>query len=197
MLGLLLGCTSTAPPPTRTVVPSGAATLAGCKGAVQALPGTRALERATVPPFRLGGAGQGRLCTAGAFVTERETRLYRVYGGGPGKAEKMGGYWTADPPTGTEAAYRRENVICQSFNALTEAVVCKVRPGVTLFVGPGQSASRETCTDPREPRPAGDAYEASAVNQVAVVTRPGDTPGSYVASEIDEKDCEPYPLPWR
>jgi hypothetical protein len=73
------------------------------------------------------------------FTTERS--VYRVYGGGEGKAGQCGRWWNLDPPQSDTSSYFLEFAVCPIWNDATNLVRCSVPVGYTALVGIGQSAT--------------------------------------------------------
>jgi len=92
------------------------------------------------------GAGNGGIRCPKYFKTTKETTIYRLYDSRPGKAGKTGGYWTFhDDPHGTASekdAYRKHYAICTDWNNLDSHVACKLKKGVVLQAGPGESVHK-------------------------------------------------------
>ena len=131
-----LGCQFAVPP---GYVPASAAefdkqTKATTPAKYQANPKTHAAE--------VKGAGNGGIRCPKYVKTSRDTTIYRLYGS-PGQAGKYGGYWTFhDDPHSTSSqkdTYRKHYAICTAWNDLSGHVACKLKKGVVLQVGPGES----------------------------------------------------------
>jgi hypothetical protein len=92
------------------------------------------------------GAGNGGIRCPKFFKTTKETTIYRLFDSRPGKAGKYGGYWTfKDDPHGSgpeKDAYRKHYAICTDWNNLDSHVACKLKKGVVVQAGPGESVHK-------------------------------------------------------
>lgn len=64
-----------------------------------------------------------------------------------GNTNRLGGWWSSDPPSGPAAQYRTDYEVCNAWNQLTWLARCTLRRGAVVAVGPGQSVSAQTCGD--------------------------------------------------
>lgn len=140
----LAGCAVVVPPeraPEVTSAPSGWT----CVGSVMAPPdGLREIDAPQLlGPKVVNPPGAGGLCMAKTFQVEQAIVVYRVWDSSYPAGEK-GSWWAFALPQGPREAYRLENAICPSWSALNRMVTCRLRPGVTLALGPGQSADCKT-----------------------------------------------------
>ena len=56
-----------------------------------------------------------------------------------GKAGKYGAWWSLTKPSGSKANYMTQNAICPEFNNMTHFIVCALKKGVRVSIGPTQS----------------------------------------------------------
>jgi hypothetical protein len=81
----------------------------------------------------------GGLCTAKEYIVlDSGIRVYRASGG---PAPEWGHWWSFDKPSGSKAAYRKANDICDDWNTLEYVASFTLTPGSVIVVGTGQSAS--------------------------------------------------------
>lgn len=75
-----------------------------------------------------------------------------------GRTNRIGQWWSYDPPRGTRQAYRIDYEICVGWNDLTYVAACTLKKGAVVAVGPGSSVSAATCGDAtgKESYPASD-----------------------------------------
>ncbi len=75
-----------------------------------------------------------------------------------GRTNRMGQWWSYDPPRGSQQAYRSDYEICVGWNDLTHVAACTLKKGAVVAVGPGNSVSAVTCGDAtgKESYPADD-----------------------------------------
>nr|WP_202819722.1 hypothetical protein [Thaumasiovibrio subtropicus] len=52
----------------------------------------------------------------------------------------MGSWWAWEKPAGSVSQYREDYEICYQWSPLDRLVVCDLKPGSKVVVGPGQSA---------------------------------------------------------
>ena len=92
------------------------------------------------------GAGNGGIRCPKYYKTSKNVTLYRLYDSRPGKAGKYGGYWTFhDDPHGTSSekdAYRANYAICTDWSSMDSHVACKLKKGVVIQAGPGESVHK-------------------------------------------------------
>lgn len=104
--------------------------------------------------------GKGGLCKGKVFTVQQPLTVYRVWDS-TNPNTQLGRWWSFLPPAGPVNAYRADNAICPEWSALNKVSQCRLKAGVQIVVGPGQSAQ---CQDLR--------YPQSSNNQVFV---PNDT----------------------
>ncbi len=94
------------------------------------------------PKWVLQKPGEGGICSGQVWHYKGPTpvTLYRLQDtrddGG------FGYWWTLSPPAASAEDIRRDNVICPEWNSMSQVVMCQVKLGAVLAVGPGQS---QTC----------------------------------------------------
>jgi hypothetical protein len=108
--------------------------------------------------YVIGTPGKGELCVGEVWRVKSPVTVYRLQNFSTDG--KLGYWWALGPPQGTADDYRRDYVICPEWNAFTQIVVCQLKVGALVAVGPGQSA---TCTAPDG---AKSCLAASAINQL-------------------------------
>lgn len=74
-------------------------------------------------------------------VTGFNVKVYRIFTDPvvQGLAKKYGAWWSLNAPFGKKADYMTNNAICEEWNKMTHLVVCELRKGVKISVGPTQS----------------------------------------------------------
>lgn len=125
--------------------------------------------RASVPtalPPRSAGLVPPNGSLASAHIYEAQPAgqpvlVYRVYTAAPGKARAEGSYWAPVAPSGSQASYRRDYVICPEWNDLDRLRVCELKTGAVVAMGPGAAAK---CSDGRE-------LPASPVPQILLIPK--------------------------
>lgn len=102
-------------------------------------------------------AGQGGISMAFAVRLQQDTRVYRVWTDEKKhRTERIGPWWTFDPPSGTAQDYRERYAVCEKWNAkLSRLAACTLARGTVVVLGPGQSVNATTCEK------AGEAYDAN------------------------------------
>lgn len=165
-LSLLAACAPPAPPatpatPTPTVVtPPPTTPPTACPGTVETHDGLRESSDEALLKQALGDPGKGSLCTGKVFEVTKPVTVYRVWNKAKAYTQ-LGRWWSFSTPKGPVSAYRAANAICPEWSDLDVVSECKLKPGVKIVVGPGQSATCEK-----------GGFPASATNQVFV---PNDT----------------------
>ena len=88
------------------------------------------------------------MCREGWIVVVTEdVPVYRLWNGpGDDAHNRMGQWWAAEAPSGSEAAYRREYAICHEWNDLTWVARCTLTAGAKVVVGQTQSVSEDLCS---------------------------------------------------
>jgi hypothetical protein len=104
--------------------------------------------------FKEAGVCNARACLAaekGGIIpniskqyeaTASNIRVFRIFTDPAvkGKASKYGSWWSLTNPTGRKTEYMRNNAICTEWNDMTHLVVCELKRGVKVSVGPTQSS---------------------------------------------------------
>lgn len=81
--------------------------------------------------------------------------VYRLWNGpevvdARGFTNRLGPWWAAEAPRGSEARYREDYAVCEAWNQLRFEAACTLKAGAVLVIGPGQSVSADTCGAPAE-----------------------------------------------
>jgi hypothetical protein len=102
----------------------------------------------------LGGVSPGY-----AVRLDEDMTVYRLWNGpelldARGNTNRLGQWWTADPPRGSVDAYRERYEVCVGWNQLRYVATCTLKAGSVVVIGPGQSVSSETCGAQEEAYPA-------------------------------------------
>lgn len=74
-------------------------------------------------------------------VIASNVKVYRIFTHPvtQGKAMKFSSWWTLRAPSGSKSKYMKEHAICPEYNNMTHLVVCVLRKGVRVSIGPTQS----------------------------------------------------------
>lgn len=108
--------------------------------------------------YVLSPPGKGGLCAGEVWRAKSPVTVYRLQN--TTTSGTLGYWWAFGPPQGTADGYRRDYVICPEWNSFTQIVVCQLKVGSLVAVGPGQSA---TC---KSKEGAESCLVPSASNQV-------------------------------
>jgi|GEM_PF-4564982 len=140
-----------------------------------------------------GGIASGKLLR----ITD-DVEVYRMWNGPDGGLNAYGGsnrlgpWWTAERPSGTDQDYRAKNAICPAWNELKWVAKCTLKKGTLIAIGPTQSAR---C-------PSGEFYPANNTQQIYVdnYSPKHVSCGKYLESDypVDGKDLSvkiPYVEP--
>lgn len=112
-----------------------------CEGRVpDALPGLLPSDNPALLKQAQLASGKGGTCAARVFAVQEPVVLYRVFDSTV-PYSRLGGWWSATPPTGTPQTYRQAFAICPSWSRLDRVVSCQVHPGTQVVVGTTQSVS--------------------------------------------------------
>ncbi|MDD5298399.1 MAG: hypothetical protein PHU46_15965 [Rhodocyclaceae bacterium] len=118
-------------------------------------------------------AGRGGVSAAIVVRITEDIPVYRMWNG-PGKKDargntnRLGGWWSYDPPRGPVSRYRSDYEICLTWNELAWVATCTLKTGAVVAIGPGQSVSAETCGDAT----GKENYPANAVGWQTYVDQP-------------------------
>ena len=98
-------------------------------------------------------AGAGNVSRAVAIRLTQDMTVFRLWNGPwkvdeHGRTNRIGSWWTFDPPRGTAQQYRVTYEICLGWNDLTWVATCTLKKGAVVAIGPGNSVSADTCQDP-------------------------------------------------
>lgn len=131
------------------------------------------LDQVKKPP------GQGGVSEAQVVRLTRDLPVYRLWNGpakvnSAGQTNRLGPWWSFDPPTGAVSSYRNNYEICLSWNDLTWAARCTLKKGAVVAIGPGQSVAVETCNNPAGP----EQYGANPRDWQVYVNQPWAQPAS-------------------
>jgi hypothetical protein len=164
------------------------ATVPRTTGALRGIDGQACVVGTTVVPAQveevsdpavlasaLGRGGEGRICAGRVFRVQAPLPVYRVWDGA--KANTYGEWWALEPPRGDREDYRRAYAVCPEWNALDHLAACMLKPGATIVLGPGQSA---TCAD--------RTYEKSPMTQLFIKGRQDD-----IRAQMDACTSTPWP----
>jgi hypothetical protein len=89
----------------------------------------------------LGEARQGKLCQGKVYRSNAESSIvvYRAWNSTNPESE-FGKWWALKMPTGKVSTYRSDYEICYQWSPLDKLVRCRLKPGIEVVVGTGQSA---------------------------------------------------------
>lgn len=87
------------------------------------------------------GPGQGYLSDGAVWRVKKAVLVYRLYDGV--RADKFGRSWTLEEPTNHLMEYRNTYAICPAWNTFRYEVVCTLKVGARVVIGPTQSAKCE------------------------------------------------------
>jgi len=104
--------------------------------------------------FKRSGACHARACSPaekGGIIPgssfeyradKANIKVYRIFTDplAKGKASKYGSWWSLSNPSGKKSDYMTRNAICPEWNDMTHLVVCELKVGTLVSVGPTQSA---------------------------------------------------------
>lgn len=133
---------------------------AGDLGLPQQLAGKVTVLQASDPDYPravLGAAikppGEGGIYAGLVVKTKEDLTVYRLWNGPlkkdkNGNTNRLGSWWSYDPPQGDVGAYRTNYEVCVTWNDLTWVANCTLKSGAVVAIGPGQSVSARTCQDP-------------------------------------------------
>jgi hypothetical protein len=141
----------------------------------------RAMVDAAVKP-----AGQGGVSYAIVVKLSQDLALYRLWNGpgvvdSRGNTNRLGAWWTYDPPAGSVPNYRVAYEVCQSWNQLAWVVRCTLKAGAVAAIGPGQSVTAATCGDAS----GAENYPANANAWQMYVDQPWKRPAELVCPAVD------------
>ncbi|WP_028999922.1 hypothetical protein [Azohydromonas australica] len=184
-LAVLAGCATT--PPNPLGLP------ASLQGRAELLKLDDPAYEQAVPWNALKAPGAGGVLGVAVVRLKEDVLVYRLWNG-PGSApaggttNRLGGWWSADMPSGPVAQYRRDYEVCSTWNQLTWRASCTLRRGSVVAVGPGQSVSAQTCGDA-----AGqESYPANRVLWQVYVDKPWTRPAE-LACPPETQDVEVDP----
>lgn len=97
--------------------------------------------------------GEGNVSRALAVRLTQDLTVFRMWSGpekkdASGFTNRIGPWWTFEPPRGSVETYRATYEVCRAWNDLTWVVSCTMRKGTVVAAGPGNSVSPATCNDP-------------------------------------------------
>lgn len=138
-------------------------------------------------------AGQGGVSEGIVIRLTQDIPVYRMWSGpakvnAAGLTNRLGGWWSYDAPSGTQARYRTAYEICQGWNDLTWVAACTLKAGSVVVIGPGQSVSAETCGDAT----GRESYPANPVDWQLYVDKPW-TRGAELVCPDAAQDYEADP----
>ena len=98
-------------------------------------------------------AGDGGISEGVVVRLTADIPVWRMWSGpakkdSRGNTNRLGQWWGAEPPHGTQQKYRANYEICQGWNDLTWMAKCTLKKGAVVAIGPGQSVTAKTCGDP-------------------------------------------------
>ena len=114
-------------------------------------PGAPGFARADVQSA-VKAHGQGNVSRAMVIQLTQDIHVFRLWSGpekkdANGRTNRIGSWWTYDPPRGAVDQYRVDYEICRAWNDLSWVATCTLRKGTIVAIGPGNSVSAETCGD--------------------------------------------------
>ncbi len=88
----------------------------------------------------LGGPKQGKLCQGKVYKSKSSgIMIFRAWNS-TNPNSKLGKWWAFHKPAGKVSAYRSDYEICYQWSPLDKLVRCRLKPGIEVVVGTGQSA---------------------------------------------------------
>src|SRR5262249_55391113 len=107
-----------------------------------------------------------------------------------GRTNRLGQWWAYDAPHGTQQQYRSDYEICLAWNDLTYVAKCTLKKGAVVAIGPGNSVSPKTCSDPRgkETYPANPRAWQVWISKVWARAPEFECPAETVDYEADPSD---------
>ena len=127
--------------------------------------------------FYLKAAKAGGISRAELVVAQANVKVYRAFSTDKfacsenSPAGKIGGWWSLLPFPSSKAAYRKANGVCHSWNNFSHKVVCTLKKGTVVAVGPTQSAACKPGPNACAKKPAWPAlFAATPDHQVFLNT---------------------------
>ncbi len=90
----------------------------------------------------LGRPNEGKLCWGQVYQSTEDSQItvYRAWNS-TNPNSQMGKWWAFYEPSGMVSQYRSDYEICYEWSPLDKLACCKLKPGVRVVVGTGQSAT--------------------------------------------------------
>ena len=100
-----------------------------------------AVEDEALLKLALGEPAKGRLCQGKVYVSQdgSDITIYRAWNSTNPNSE-FGHWWAFTQPSGKVSRYRADYEICYQWSPLDKLSRCRLKPGVKIVVGTGQSA---------------------------------------------------------
>ncbi|SIO69148.1 hypothetical protein SAMN05444172_5431 [Burkholderia sp. GAS332] len=136
-LYVLTGCSTSQPPLGEANALSAGQSV--CVGSIEPPYGLEPIDDPVLIGRAVGRSGKGGVCAGKAFTVTQPITVYRVWDSSKAFGQ-YGSWWTFNPPAGPRDNYRRRNEICPSWSRLDRVTQCRLKVGVEIVIGPGQSA---------------------------------------------------------
>jgi hypothetical protein len=96
--------------------------------------------------------GEGNVSRAIVVRLTQDVPVFRLWNGpdvvdANGHTNRIGSWWTFEPPRGSVQRYRRDYAVCLAWNRLAWVAACTLKKGAVVAVGPGNSVSSAACGD--------------------------------------------------
>ncbi len=110
----------------------------------------RPIENYKLTDSTIGLPLNGKLCQAQAYQAPKSFWVYRAWNSSK-PMSKIGNWWTFSKPETSKKDYRSKYEICKKWSSLDMLVRCKVKKGVKIIIGTGQSEQCARTTYPVSP----------------------------------------------
>jgi hypothetical protein len=150
-------------------------------------PGAPGYARADVQSA-VKAPGEGNVSRAMVIQLTQDIHVFRLWSGpdkkdANGRTNRIGSWWTYDPPRGAATQYRVDYEICRAWNDLTFVATCTLKEGAIVAIGPGNSVSADTCGD----KAGQEHYPANEQHWQLYVSRAFERVGPD--NNVKELDC--------
>lgn len=100
-----------------------------------------AVEDAELLASTIGEPKKGKLCQGKVYQSKADTEIiiYRAWNS-TNPNSQFGKWWASAQPAGKVADYRADYEICYQWSPLDKLVSCRLKAGVNVVIGNGQSA---------------------------------------------------------
>lgn len=171
LAGLLVALASPVHATDECVRPLGEPPVCSMRPSEQPIPGLERIADCKLVERSHGLPGHGRLCSAVAYRVVASVTVYRK--SAPG-ALSIDAWWALADPDGTPDQFRADYVMCAKWAAEAKTT-CRLKPGIVVAVGYGQSLS---CPE--------GIVRASAMPQLFLPGDPGEWAASVDCDDVDK-----------